>query len=39
MKITEANFLKTIEKGIHLGQWVLLENVTEELEPSLEPIL
>lgn len=31
--------MRTIEKSIQLGQWVLLENVGKELDPSFEPIL
>lgn len=38
-KFSEPNFLKTIENSIRFGQWVLLENVEEMLDPSLEPIL
>ena len=38
-KLTEANFLKTLENSIRFGQPVLLENVEEELDPALEPIL
>ena len=39
VKPTESNFMKVIEKSILFGQWVLLENVSRELDPSLEPIL
>ena len=39
LKVTEANFLRSIEKGISFGQWVLLESIGDEIEPSLEPIL
>jgi dynein heavy chain len=38
-KLSEANFLKTLENSIRFGQPVLLENIEEELDPSLEPIL
>jgi dynein heavy chain len=38
-KLTEPNFLKTLENAIRFGQTVLLENVEEELDPALEPIL
>jgi dynein heavy chain len=38
-KLTEPNFLKTLENSIRFGQPVLLENVEELLDPSLEPIL
>jgi len=38
-KMTEKNFLRTLENGIRFGKWVLMENVGEELDASLEPIL
>ena len=38
-KLTEANFLRTLENGIRFGRPVLLENVEEELDPALEPVL
>ena len=38
-KLTESNFLKTLENSIRFGQPVLLENIEEELDPALEPIL
>jgi len=38
-KLTEANFMRTLENAIKFGQPVLLENVEEQLDPSLEPIL
>jgi len=38
-KLSEPNFLKTLENGIRFGQPVLLENIEEELDPALEPIL
>ena len=37
--MTEGNFLKTLENSIRFGQSVLLENIEEELDPSIEPIL
>jgi dynein heavy chain len=39
VKQTDATFLRTLENAIQFGQPVLLENVGEELDPSLEPIL
>lgn len=39
IKLTEPNFLKTLEGCIRFGQPCLLENVEEELDPALEPIL
>jgi dynein heavy chain len=38
-KLTEPNMLKTIENAIRFGQIVLLENVEEDLDPALEPVL
>eukprot|EP00501_MAST-03F_sp_TOSAG23-6_P001833 GSMAST32.ASY1.ANO1.1911.1 assembled CDS len=37
IKLSEANFLRTLENGIRYGSPVLLENVEEELDPGLEP--
>lgn len=39
LKLTEDNFLRTLENKITFGHPVLLENVGEELDPSLEPLL
>ena len=39
IKLTESDFLRTLENGIRYGGQVLLENVQEELDPSLEPVL
>eukprot|EP00397_Hematodinium_sp_SG-2012_P000140 GEMP01000140.1.p1 GENE.GEMP01000140.1~~GEMP01000140.1.p1 ORF type:complete len:2733 (+),score=458.69 GEMP01000140.1:292-8199(+) len=39
IKLTDANFLRTLENGIRYGQAILLENVEEVLDPSLEPVL
>jgi dynein heavy chain len=39
IKLTEKDFLRTLENGIRYGAPVLLENVEEELDPSLEPVL
>lgn len=39
MKLNEKDFLKKIERKIVYGQPVLLENVGEDLDPSLEPLL
>lgn len=38
-KLSETNFLKILENAIRNGQTVLMENIEEELDPSLEPIL
>lgn len=39
VKNSDPNLLKICEKSIQFGQWVLLENCQQELDPSLEPIL
>lgn len=39
IKLTDANYLRTLENAIQFGTPVLLENVGEELDPILEPIL
>lgn len=38
-KPSEPNILRGLELGIQFGRWILLENVGEELDPALEPIL
>ncbi|CAM9238748.1 unnamed protein product, partial [Choristocarpus tenellus] len=39
IKLTEKDFLRTLENGIRYGAAVLLENVEEDLDPGLEPVL
>jgi dynein heavy chain len=39
IKLSDANYLRTMENSIQFGTPVLLENVGEELDPILEPIL
>ena len=36
---TSGSYLRTLENAIQFGLPVLLENVAEELDPSLEPLL
>ncbi|CAE7688464.1 DNAH7, partial [Symbiodinium pilosum] len=38
-KMSESNFLRTLELGIQFGKWILLENIGLNLDPALEPIL
>ena len=38
-KLSESNLLRNLEMAIQFGEWVLLENIGEELDPALEPIL
>ena len=39
IKLTDGNYLRSLENSIQFGMPVLLENVGEELDPSLEPLL
>jgi dynein heavy chain len=39
IKLSDSNYSRTLENAIQFGTPVLLENVGEELDPSLEPIL
>ena len=39
IKLTDNNILRTLENCIQFGKPVLLENVGETLDPSLNPIL
>jgi dynein heavy chain len=39
VKLTQGDFLRTLENCIRVGQPVLMENVEETLDPSLEPLL
>jgi dynein heavy chain, axonemal len=39
IKLTDGNFLRTLENCIRVGNPVLLEDAGEVLDPSLEPLL
>ena len=39
VKPSDGDFLRTIENAVNFGAPVLMENVGEELDPSLEPLL
>ncbi|KAL7403678.1 hypothetical protein ABVT39_003711 [Epinephelus coioides] len=39
IKLTDPNFLRTLENAIRMGMPVLLEELKETLDPALEPIL
>ncbi|KAL7993493.1 putative dynein heavy chain region D6 P-loop domain, dynein heavy chain, domain-2 [Plasmopara halstedii] len=39
VKQSDRGFLRILENGLRFGKWVLLENVGEELDAALEPIL
>nr|XP_033781609.1 dynein heavy chain 12, axonemal isoform X2 [Geotrypetes seraphini] len=38
-KFTDSDLMRTLENSIQFGTPILLENVGEELDPSLEPLL
>lgn len=38
-KLSDASFVKVLENGIRFGKWILVENVTEELDAMLETVL
>ena len=38
-KLTDATYMRTLENAIQFGSPVLIENVQEELDPSLEGLL
>ena len=39
IKLTDADYSRHLENSISFGNPLLLENVGEELDPSLEPLL
>lgn len=39
IKLTDGNFLRTLEASIRVGNPVLVEDVGESLDPALEPLL
>jgi len=39
IKLTDSSYLRTLENAIQFGTPVLLENIGEELDPILEPVL
>ena len=39
VKLSDKNFVRTLENGVQFGRWVLLENILEHLDAALEPIL
>lgn len=39
IKLTDSDYMRILENAVQFGLPVLLENVGEELDPSLEPLL
>ena len=39
IKLSDSDYVRQLENSISFGYPVLLENVGEDLDPSLEPIL
>ena len=39
IKLTDRDFLRSLENAVRFGKPMMLENVMEELDPALEPIL
>lgn len=39
IKFSDGNYMRTLENAIQFGKPVLLENVGEDLDPSIEPLL
>ena len=39
IKLTDSSYLRTLENCIQFGTPLLLENIGEELDPILEPVL
>ena len=39
IKLTQSDYLRTLENAIQFGKPVLCENVLETLDPALEPLL
>ena len=39
VKLSDKNFLRSLENGVRFGKVIILENILEELDAALEPIL
>jgi dynein heavy chain len=39
MKFTQGNYLKFLEQAIRMGNPVLMENIYEDMDPAIEPLL
>lgn len=39
IRLTQPDYMRILENAVQFGQPVLLENIGEELDPALEPLL
>lgn len=39
LKLTDSDYMRQLENSVQFGAPVLIENVGEDLDPSLEPLL
>lgn len=39
LKFTDGSYLKHLESAIRMGTPVLIENIGEEMDPAIEPLL
>ena len=39
VKMSDRDFLRTLENAVRFGKPCLLENIHTELDPALEPVL
>ena len=39
IKLSDANYMRSVENAVQFGSPVLLENLLEDMDPTLEPIL
>eukprot|EP00947_MAST-08B_sp_MAST-8B-sp1_P002409 g2409.t1 len=39
VRLSDKNMLRSLENGVRLGRWILLENIAESLDAALEPVL
>jgi dynein heavy chain len=39
IKLSEKDYLRTLENAVRFGRVVMLENIMETLDPALEPLL
>jgi dynein heavy chain len=39
LKFSDGNYLKLLEAAIRMGNPVMIENVGEEMDPAIEPLL